>query len=517
MKQLFSRLSLRTKLIVLLVSTAGITLLVACSILWTYQYVHYRNMLLSQGGASAQLISDDVGPALLFHDAAVAKEALMALRDDRNVRVACVYSDGEMLARYASQATASQPCPSMEGPDVVFTHRELVLRRSIAVKDAHAGELVLVLGLQEMYDSLRRFAATIFLAAFGAIGLGTVLAAMLQRVISGPILDLTRVAVQVSSKGDYTVRAHRTSSDEIGVLIDQFNTMMDGIQERKEDLRKAHDNLEDKVRERTRALESEIAERKVIERDLDAARVAAENASRAKSAFLANMSHELRTPLNAVIGYSEMLYEDAVAASNASMASDLEKILDSARHLLTLISDVLDLSKIEAGKLQLMPSLAPAREILREVLATAEVLARRHQNELRVDEALGDIFVEVDPLRIRQCLLNLISNACKFTERGVITLQAEEKRVNGSPFVVWTVRDTGIGIPAEQMERLFKTFSQVDDSNTRRFGGSGLGLAISQQLCHAMGGYITVESVPGQGSSFALHMPVATSAEFAAL
>jgi len=505
----FFALSIRTKLIVLLVGTALATLIISGSILWVYQLEHYRNMLVSQESATAQLISDDVSTAMLFNDSEVAREALAQLREDPHVEQACLFDQaGHLFARFASKPHP-QVCPTGAGPVVHFAARRLLVRRVVTIKGEAVGMLVIQVSMEEMYRSLVRFAETTVLSAFIALSVALLLASSLQRVISQPILHLTHVATKVSEEGNYLLRAHHFSNDEIGVLIDQFNAMMERIAERDAELQRAQDGLEDKVRSRTQALEHEIAERKEIELDLQTARISAENASRAKSAFLANMSHELRTPLSAVIGYSEILHENAVENQDAQTTSDLEKILTSARHLLTLISDILDLSKIEAGKLQLMPTLASAHRLLREVQPTAEVLAQQNHNALLVEDTVGEVLVQVDSLRLRQCLLNLISNACKFTEAGTITLRTAFQLHEGRQFVVWSVTDTGIGIAPEHLDRLFKTFSQVDDSNARRFGGSGLGLAISQQLCEAMGGFVSVKSIVGEGSSFAIHMPVA--------
>ena len=220
------------------------------------------------------------------------------------------------------------------------------------------------------------------------------------------------------------------------------------------------------------------------------------------------MSHELRTPLNAIIGYSEMLQEDAQSAGEASASDDLGKILNSARHLLSLISDVLDFSKIEAGQMNIHLESVSTSSLLRDVLPTAEILARQNCNELHVDEQVSDRFLLVDPIRFRQCLLNLISNACKFTEQGSITIRVKDQTLEGNDWILWSISDTGIGIAPNMLGKLFQTFSQVDSSLTRKFGGSGLGLVISQQFCRAMGGYIAVESEPCVGSTFTIYIPL---------
>jgi PAS domain S-box-containing protein len=251
----------------------------------------------------------------------------------------------------------------------------------------------------------------------------------------------------------------------------------------------------------------DISERKRNEDDLRAAKNAAEAANRAKSTFLANMSHELRTPLNAIIGYSEMLAEDARDSDAVEQVADLEKIDSAGRHLLALINDILDLSKVEAGKMELVPRTFDIATLVHETATTAAPLAQRNGNALDV-ECPDDIgTLTADPKRVRQCLLNLIGNSAKFTEQGRISLKAERAATDGHDWVRLSVRDTGIGMTPEQLQRLFQAFSQVDSSTTRRFGGTGLGLAITRRLCRLMGGDVSVTSEHGQGSVFTIQLP----------
>ena len=237
------------------------------------------------------------------------------------------------------------------------------------------------------------------------------------------------------------------------------------------------------------------------------ARDAAEGANRAKSAFLANMSHELRTPLNAIIGYSEMLEEDAEASGNAPLVSDLQKIRSSGRHLLGLINDVLDLSKVEAGKMKLYLETFEVAGVVSEVAATAKPLMEKNRNRLEVRCAPDVGQLREDVTKVRQVLLNLLSNASKFTENGTVTLEAvREHDVTGS-WVVFRVRDSGIGMTPEQMSRLFQAFMQADAGTQRKYGGTGLGLALCRKFCVMMGGDISAESTPGAGSTFTVRLP----------
>jgi len=237
------------------------------------------------------------------------------------------------------------------------------------------------------------------------------------------------------------------------------------------------------------------------------ARDAAEAANRAKSAFLANMSHELRTPLNAIIGYSEMLEEDARDSGNAPFAADLQKIRSAGKHLLGLINDVLDLSKVEAGKMKLYLETFKVDGVVEEVVATAQPLAEKNGNTLEVRCAPDVGQLREDITKVRQVLLNLLSNACKFTEKGTVSLDvAREYDVTGT-WVVFRVRDTGIGMTPEQMGKLFQAFTQADGSTQRKYGGTGLGLALSRKFCVMMGGDINATSDSGKGSTFTMRLP----------
>ena len=252
------------------------------------------------------------------------------------------------------------------------------------------------------------------------------------------------------------------------------------------------------------------------------ARREAEAANSAKSQFLASMSHELRTPLNAIIGYSEMLQEEVADLGQTALAPDLEKIHTAGRHLLALINDILDLSKIEAGKTELFLETFEAGAMLRDVTTTVQPLVAKNGNRLVVEEGAGLGTMRADLTKVRQVLLNLLSNACKFTERGTVTLAAAREAPpagDGAPgagdWLVFRVSDSGIGMTPEQLAKLFEAFAQAEASTARRYGGTGLGLAISRRFCQLMGGDITVTSRPGEGSTFTVRLP-ATVAEKAA-
>jgi signal transduction histidine kinase len=228
-------------------------------------------------------------------------------------------------------------------------------------------------------------------------------------------------------------------------------------------------------------------------------------ASQHKSQFLANMSHELRTPLNAIIGVSEMLREDAEAAKQD--LEPLDRVLGASRHLLALINDILDLSKIEAGRMELAVSSFPLAPLITDVVNTIEPLAAKNGNKVAVQCDGGIGTIQADQMRLRQALLNLMSNANKFTERGTISIDAHEQQENGRDWITISVADTGVGMTPEQMSKLFREFSQASSTTASKYGGTGLGLAISRRFSQMMGGDITVESEPGRGSTFTIRLP----------
>jgi len=252
------------------------------------------------------------------------------------------------------------------------------------------------------------------------------------------------------------------------------------------------------------ATHEDVTELKQHEAELAAARDAADEANRTKSSFLANMSHELRTPLNAIIGYSEILQEDAADKDDKESIDDLRKIESAGRHLLGLINNILDLSKIEAGKMDVFIEKVDIQALIKEVLSIVKPLADKSENAIEVICPAGIGSFRSDQTKVKQCLLNLMSNANKFTSKGTLTLTVAREDISR---VCFRVSDTGVGMTKEQLGRLFQAFSQADVSTTKRFGGTGLGLAITKHFCNMLGGDVTVESTPGTGSTFIIKLP----------
>jgi signal transduction histidine kinase len=308
-------------------------------------------------------------------------------------------------------------------------------------------------------------------------------------------LDELQIAANELSKGEY-VKVAQTSVPEIEVVIQSFNTMAE------------------EITDLIKKLQSEIFERKKTEEnlkkhqhDLSLARDQAFAASRAKSVFLANMSHELRTPLNAIIGYSDMLFEDSRDKMDEQQLSDLRKIKASGNHLLSIINNILDFSKIEAGNMEVNLEQVEIGSFVDDITAAVTPLLLKNSNNLTVtcDESIGNMYTDAN--KLRQCLVNLLDNACKFTKEGQISLGVAIEKLNNSEWVRFSICDTGIGISDQQSRLLFAEFTQADSSTTKNYQGTGLGLALSQKFCELLGGHISFNSTLGKGSVFTVTLP----------
>ena len=404
--------------------------------------------------------------------------------DDKAVRLPLASeTEGEIPSALAGIGTLAAT-RDYRGHDVLAASHALPsLKWAISVK----------LDKREAYAPALRQSAVFVVLWVVLVGFVATLAVRMSRSISRPVEDLTGIVRKISA-GDLRQRVPTEAEDEVGELARAIGKMT-------ADLKRTQDSTEETVKTRT----TELA--KTLE-DLKQAKDAAEAANRTKSAFLASMSHELRTPLNAVIGYSEMLEEDAEDGGWSELIPDLKKIHAAGKHLLGLINDILDLSKIEADKMELYLETFSVPQVVRDVASTVQPLADKNGNALRFNCPENVGVMKADLTRVRQILFNLLSNSCKFTEKGTITLDVERRRDEMHDWVIFRVVDSGIGMSPEQLGKLFQAFTQADASTTRKYGGTGLGLAITRRLARMMGGDVTVFSESGRGTTFTVQLPI---------
>ncbi len=432
--------------------------------------------------------------ALTFEDNTAGNEILNALKARPAVVRAALYDfEGNLFATYPGPEDIPErlpvPAPATESS---LTRGFIRTYQPVNFDGKQIGTIFVQSDTAEIEQRLQNYLLIVSVLMLFSGLVAFLLTSRLRLLITGPILHLDRTMQQVTQSRDYSLRVQKQYSDEVGTLIDGFNTMIGEIDEAQTELRSLNDHLEERVAERSESLR--------LAKDL------AEQANRTKSAFLANMSHELRTPLNAILGYSEMLVEECEDADNHEYLDELSKINTAGKHLLSIINDVLDLSKIEAGRIELAIGAFDFRDVIDDVVGTVEPIARKNSNRLVV-VAPDSLPVESDQTKARQVLLNLLGNACKFTEAGTITVSAKMNASSGSEWLEVDVEDTGIGIDPQQADMLFEPFVQADASTTRKYGGTGLGLAISRRYCRLVGGDLTADSVPGVGSTFSMRVP----------
>ncbi len=480
-------LSIRRKLTLIILVTSGVAVVLASAGFVAWDYVLFRQQMVRDLDTTAE------GVGLLAYPALEAERTIGAsspqARDVFTLIVGSLQAypeieqslifgeDGQVLGGHHLNILQEPRTPPFSTRSShAFTGEGLVLyRRVTSPQGRYVGTIYLRSSTRQLTERVERYAGILAAVTLLSLLASLAVAARLQKVVSRPILHLAELETRVSREKDFSLRAVKEAEDELGVLIDGFNEMLTRIQSR--------------------------------DAELTVAKELAEQASRTKSSFLANVSHELRTPLNAIIGYSEMLEEEAHERGLTELGSDLAKIQAAGRHLLALINDVLDLSKIEAGRMELVLEDFDVAGLVRDVEATIRPLVAKNDNALEIACA-GEIgAMHADLTRVRQILYNVLSNAAKFTQHGRISLEARPLHLDGRDWIEFTIADTGVGLTPEQTRRLFQSFAQADASTSRQYGGTGLGLVISRRLTQMMGGEIELESELGRGSVFTLRLP----------
>ena len=519
--------SIRQKLLSIMLLTSGIALLAASLAFFINDVLIFQERTNEQQRIIANIIGMNTAAALSFNDNEAAKETLSGLAADPHILAAHIMTPNKKLfASYLRKGvkprnlrlqilvdgvTGQIQQSSLQKLSMIPNSRDIVMNRvmvspffldgqhiSTIVTESDTGEL-----LSLLYSSVATFliilSCTFLLAYF--------LSVKLQKIISEPVLDLARTMECVSYEKNYALRASRNTNDELGKLITGFNEMLEQIELRDSQLKQHREALEATVASRTSELSLANQELETTVAELRTAKEAAEAASLAKSQFLANMSHEIRTPMNGVLGMTELLLNSDLSTKQRYFA---EMARNSGEVLLSIINDVLDFSKIEAGKMELEMSPFNLRDDVDETVEMFAESAQRKGLEVAclVHEGVPTMLVG-DASHLRQVLINLISNAIKFTERGeiIITVTSTEEKEDYIK-LRFEVRDSGIGISTEAQTLIFERFSQADGSMTRKFGGTGLGLTIAQQLIQLMGGAIGVTSKPASGSTFWFTVPL---------
>lgn len=505
--------TIRDKLILVIMISCMTALAVAGGAFIVWSHVSFRDNMIRSMNIQANMTAQNCTAALMFEDADRAAETLRTYAAKRTITNACVHGpEDKLFASYVRPGfTGSNDHPLLKD-GYHISNGLLTVFSPVSIDGETLGTVVVQSDMTELTTNLTNN-LVIMGVVLGFAGLiGYLLSIRLQGLISAPILSLVQVTRQVSESKDYAQRAIKTSQDEVGTLIDAFNTMLDVIEHEMDcrrvaqhELEKHRDHLEEMIQERTAELKKTNQQLVLSVEKANVMARQANDANRAKSEFLANMSHEIRTPMNAIIGFSELLADEELTEDQRFFN---KTVLTSGRGLLQLINDILDFSKIEAGKLQTEILEVQMEQMLSELDSFLRPLTTEKglTFELLRCGSLPSI-IYTDPVRVRQCIINLVGNAVKFTEQGHVFVNIDTERIKDKDFIRFDVEDTGIGIPQDKQHLIFEAFAQADGTTTRKYGGTGLGLTITRQLAGLLGGELRLKSEEGKGSVFTLLIP----------
>ncbi len=474
-------------------------------------FVHERNSFyeskINTLESLARILESNTAAALRFNDNYIATQYVESFQEEPDIESVCIYdAAGEPFALFARDEEF-EPFPAPADLGAVRQTERLFYSSDVSTGDEKLGSILIEVNTRSIHSATMRLLWSNVAVLIGGIALSILLATNLRKMITRPINELVEVTRKIAKEKDYTVKAERRNSDEIGLLVDSVNEMLEAIRLRDDSLQSINANLEKTVERRTRDLNER---NKALNRAIEAVKKAAQ----AKGEFLATTSHELRTPLNPIIGYVDRLLEKT---KDLESVRELEIIKQSAELLLRLIDDILDFSRVERGEIRLLEDEINLQKCCSDVIYLMRTEAQAKGLGLEFGfEAPEDfdkdkaIYFISDEGRLRQVVLNLIGNALKFTDSGKITIQAGIHKGDNPPNGALKIRieDTGMGIDEKDIESLFRPFTQVDGGLNRRHGGLGLGLAISKAFVEALGGSIHCSSVLGEGSAFWFEIPI---------